>query len=458
VKFRRRRYSPDGRKRKPVFIDRFSFPKQALGDFVSGGFLFTGMPDPENHWKVSMKVSGKGSFSPLNFSCMKRAFSLALRGKGKTSPNPMVGALLAKNNQIIGEGWHRRHGGAHAEAGAIQAVLAAGLSPAGADLYCTLEPCCFNAPDKHQPPCTDLIIKGGVKRVYIANFDPNPRVSGKGIAILEEAGIEVRTGLCFEAGEELNRAFFTFHRLGRPFIHLKIAQSLDGRIAAPDGGAEARRGRTSTPDSGARWISDEKARRMVHRLRSFYDAVLIGRGTALADDPELTVRLVKGRNPLRVVLDSRLSISVDARLFALSEPEKTIIIHNLDADAGKAAKLRSLGAELIPIKAAGKAASGDKAGSGGLPLKKVLAVLGKRGVQSILVEGGAEVFGSFLREGFWDRLSIFIAPMVLGGGVNAVTDLGISSIAQAMRFKKGAFSRFGSQMLFEVNRETESQN
>jgi len=252
--------------------------------------------------------------------------------------------------------------------------------------------------------------------------------------MLEAAGIKVRTGLCSDEGEELNRAFFTFHRLGRPFVHLKMAQSLDGRIAAADG--------------SARWISDEAARRMVHRLRSHYDAVLIGRGTALADDPELTVRLVKGRNPHRVILDSRLALPETAKMLSLSDPAKTIIFHSDGADAGKAEKLRSLGAELIPIKGAGSREQGT-----GLPLREILAALAKRGIQSVLVEGGAGIFGSFLREGLWDRLSIFIAPFILGGGVNAVSDLGIGSMDKAMRFRNGAYRRVGSQILFEVNRE-----
>ena len=346
----------------------------------------------------------------------------------------MVGAVLVKGSRITGEGWHRRHGEAHAEANAIQAALDAGLSPKGAVLYCTLEPCCFKAPDKRQPPCADLIIKSGIKKVYIANLDPNAKVSGKGAAQLEEAGIKIITGLCQETGEELNRAFFTFHRLGRPFVHLKMAQTLDGRVAAPDG--------------GSRWISDEAARRMVHRLRSHYDAVLVGSGTALADDPELTVRLVKGRNPRRVILDSRLALPASAKLLELPEPEKTIIIHSSDAASGKAEKLRARGAELISINAE----------SGGLPLKEVLAALGKQGVQSVLVEGGAGVFSSFLREGLWDRLSLFIAPLVLGGGVSAVSGLGFGSMEEAMRFKTGSFRRIGSQILFEVNRGIELQS
>ena len=358
---------------------------------------------------------------------MKRAFALARRGGGKTAPNPMVGAVLVKDGRIIGEGWHRRYGGGHAEAEAIQAVLASGLSPAGADLYCTLEPCCFNTPDKHQPPCTALIIKSRIKRVFIASLDPHPRVSGKGAALLKKAGIQVRAGLCSEMGEELNRAFFTFHRLGRPFVHLKMAQSLDGRIAAQDG--------------GSRWISDVPARLMVHRLRAFYDAVLIGRGTAIADDPELTVRLVKGRNPLRIILDSRLAIPETAKILRLPEPEKTIIIHTRRADIRKAEILRSRGVTLIP------------ADANSLTLEKVLAILGKRGVHSVLVEGGAEIFSSFLQKKLWDRLSVFIAPIILGGGVSAFSGTGGVTMDQAKRFKNGSFRRVGSQILFEVNNE-----
>ena len=381
-------------------------------------------------------VTREQTFSPFDFSCMKRAFSLAGRGAGKTSPNPMVGAVLVKDGRIIGEGWHRRHGEAHAEAEAVKAALAAGFSPADAVLYCTLEPCCFKAPDKLQPPCCELVIKSGIKKVYIANLDPNARVSGKGVKQLAAAGIEVKSGLCAEAGEELNRAFFTFHRLGRPFVHLKMAQTLDGKAAATDG--------------SSRWISDETARRLVHRLRAFYDAVLIGSGTALADDPELTVRLVKGRSPHRVIIDSGLAISTKAKLFSLSDPKsaeepgKNIIVHSDSAPARKAEKLRSLGATLIPLKA-------EKAGI--LPLKEVLAELGKLRIQSVFVEGGASITSSFISGGLWDRLSLFIAPVLLGGGTDVISGLGIKSMDQAMRFGNGVFRQIGSQVLFEVNRE-----
>jgi len=369
---------------------------------------------------------------------MKRALTLARRGEGRTSPNPMVGAVLAQDGCITSEGWHRQYGQAHAEARAIQAALDSGRSPAGAALYSNLEPCCYTAPEKRQPPCTDLIIKSGIKRVYIANLDPNPKVSGRGIAALQKAGIAVSVGLCSSEGEELNRAFFTFHRLHRPYIHLKLAQTLDGKVAAPDG--------------SSRWISDEAARRITHRLRSRYDAVLVGSGTACADDPELTVRLVKGRNPLRIVLDSRLTISETAKLFNSSDPEKTIIIYSDDkspARTQKAEKLRAKGAGLIAIPSSPPLPTPHSP----LPLPDVLSALAKRGVQSMLVEGGAGVCSSFFREGLWDRFSLVIAPVILGGGVSSISGLGINSMAQAVRFSNGSFRRIGGQTLFQTDRE-----
>ena len=391
-----------------------------------------------------MQVSGTARkeqiFSPFDISCMKRALVLARRGEGRTSPNPIVGAVLAKDGRIISEGWHRRYGEAHAEARTLQAALDNDRSPVGADLYCNLEPCCYTAPEKRQPPCTDLIIKSRIKRVYIANLDPNPKVNGGGVAVLQKAGIAVSVGLCAAEGEELNRAFFTFHRLRRPYIHLKLAQTLDGKVAAPDG--------------SSRWISDEAARRITHRLRSRYDAVLVGSGTARADDPELTVRLVKGRNPLRIVLDSRLTISETAKLLNFSDPEKTIIVYSDDkspARTQKAEKLRTKGAELIAIPSSPPLPTPHSP----LPLKAVLEALAKRGVQSALVEGGAGICSSFLREGLWDRLSLVIAPVILGGGVSSISELGIDSMAQALRFGKGTFRRVGGQTLFQTDREQE---
>jgi diaminohydroxyphosphoribosylaminopyrimidine deaminase/5-amino-6-(5-phosphoribosylamino)uracil reductase len=336
-----------------------------------------------------------------------------------------VGAVIAREGRLIGEGWHRRYGGPHAEAAAIASARRAGETLAGAALYCTLEPCSFTSPEKHQPPCTGLIIESGIGRVVISNLDPHPRVNGGGVRALRRAGVAVQTGLLSALGEELNRDFFTFQRIGRPFIHLKIAQSLDGRIA-PAGGR---------PGPGAPfWITDEAARKIVHRMRGRCDAVLIGRGTALADDPELTVRLARGRNPLRVVLDSRLRLPLSAKLFRQSDPEKTIVFCAAGADKRKAQAIRDTGASVIPLAA-------------GLPLAAVLASLGERGVRSVLVEGGESVFSSFLREGLWDRLSVFIAPLILGDGKPCVRGIG----GGGMRPVDVRIKKIGNQILFEGN-------
>jgi diaminohydroxyphosphoribosylaminopyrimidine deaminase/5-amino-6-(5-phosphoribosylamino)uracil reductase len=387
-----------------------------------------------------VKKSG-GVFSEFDRACMKRAFTLARRGEGATSPNPLVGAVIARGGRVIGEGWHKRCGGLHAEAEAFQAALRAGESLAGADLYCTLEPCCFTSPEKRQPPCAQSIIKNGIRRVVIANQDPHPLVSGKGVLLLKKAGITVESGLFAEEGEELNRAFFTFQRLGRPFVHLKIAQTLDGKIAAH---GSAKTGKNSGLTPHPNWITDEAARKIVHKMRARYDAVLVGRGTVLADDPELTVRLTRGRNPLRVVLDSCLNMSLSAKLLHLPDPEKTLIVCGAGASLKKMAAIRNTGADVLPLKIPRKAK--DKAG---LPPAAVLAALGKRGVRSVLVEGGEKIFSSFLREGLWDRLSVFIAPLILGNGVPCVSGLGIGSLAEALRPGNIRIQKIGNQILFE---------
>ncbi|MCL1817990.1 MAG: bifunctional diaminohydroxyphosphoribosylaminopyrimidine deaminase/5-amino-6-(5-phosphoribosylamino)uracil reductase RibD [Spirochaetaceae bacterium] len=375
-----------------------------------------------------MERGEKNGFSAFDLQCMKRALRLARRGEGRVSPNPLVGAVVARGGRVLGEGWHRRYGGPHAEAMALAAVRAAGEDTAGADLYCTLEPCAFTSPEKHQPPCTDLVRKSGIRRVVIANKDPNPRVNGKGIRTLRKAGIQVETGLLSAQGEELNRAFFTFQRLGRPFVHLKIAQSLDGKIAALKAGR------------GPQWITGGESRKIVHRMRGCCDAVLIGKGTALADDPELTVRHTRGRNPARVVLDSRLALPLGAKLLAQDEPQKTIIFCAAGADKRKIQALKSRGARVIPLP--------KNRGGKGLSLRAALAALGETGARSVLVEGGEKVFSSFLREGLWDRLSVFIAPLILGTGKPCVAGLA-GSLARAIRPENVTIRKTGNDILFE---------
>ena len=393
-------------------------------------------------------MEGKTLSSPIPF--LQRALQVARKGRGKVSPNPLVGAVLVKDGKIIGEGFHRKYGGKHAEAWAIEEATRKGYLVEGSDLYCTLEPCCFTGPEKHQPPCTDLILQHKIKRVFLCTLDPHPRVRGKGAGILLDAGIEVRVGILASQALALNEGFFTYQIQGRPFVHLKIAQSIDGRIAALDG--------------DSRWITDEQARRMVHRLRATYDAVLVGKNTARVDDPELTVRLLKGRNPYRIVLDSRLELPLCSKIFHLRDPDRTIVItaaYPSTSERGsytgapleresfekKRQSLERLGVRVVAVPLHPNAPSGTPPGL--LDLSALLSRLGDLGIRSILVEGGASVFTSFLREGLFDRITFFIAPMVIGKGVEGIGDLGIRRIAEHLRFEGVRFRRIGNQIVLD---------
>jgi len=369
------------------------------------------------------------SFTPADEAFMCRALRLARGGRGRASPNPLVGAVVVREGRIVGEGFHREYGGPHAEA---EAIRAAGGTSFGSDMYCNLEPCCFTSPEKKQPPCTDLIIRSGIRRLFIANRDPHPLVDGRGIESLRRAGLEVFSELLEKEGEELNEGFFTFQRLGRPWVRLKAAQSLDGRIAAAGG--------------DSKWITDLAARRMAHRLRARHDAVLVGRGTALTDDPELTLRLARGRNPFRVVLDSRLSLREDARVLNLPDPDRTILLCGPRADREKIRRLRDRGATVIPLGTEDPPGEGSGAG---LPLGPALSALAGRGIRSILVEGGGGVLTSFLREGLWDAAAVFIAPVIIGRGIDAVGDLGVKRVAEAFRLGEVRVRRIRDQVLVE---------
>lgn len=317
---------------------------------------------------------------------MARALRLARRGIGKVSPNPMVGAVLVKEGRIIGEGFHPQTGEPHAE---IYALRMAGEDAKGAVLYVTLEPC--NHYGK-TPPCTEALIQAGIKEVVVARRDVNPRVAGKGILRLREAGIEVREGLLEEEAGALNRSYEKFITSGMPFVSLKIASTADGKIAT---------------DKGlSRWITSVESRRYVHELRRRSDAVLVGVGTVLTDNPHLTVRDVRlkgARQPLRVILDSHLRIPLGAAVLKSGPP--TLIFTTREHDQKKAGWLREMGVDVIPV--------GLK--EGWVDLGDVLRELGAREVVDLLVEGGASVFSSFLRGGMVDRIYLFVAPKVFGG-------------------------------------------
>ncbi|TVQ36957.1 MAG: bifunctional diaminohydroxyphosphoribosylaminopyrimidine deaminase/5-amino-6-(5-phosphoribosylamino)uracil reductase RibD [Spirochaetaceae bacterium] len=336
---------------------------------------------------------------------MSRALALARRGLGLTRPNPAVGALLVKDGRVIAEGWHRRAGSEHAEVAAIEA---ADQPLRGATLYCTLEPCCHDGPYKRTPPCTRRIISEGIGRVVVAALDPNPAVDGRGVAALREAGIEVTVGPLAMPALQLNEAFAAAVRLRRPFVHLKAAQTLDGYIATADG--------------DSRWITDKQARTVAHELRAAGDAVVVGAATVRRDNPLLTVRHVAGRQPLRVVLSGCRPLPADSPLFHDRFADRTLVYQ-------------------------------PEAGRTHVDLHALLDDLLRRDVQSVLVEGGSRVLSSFLARGLWDRLSLFVAPRILGGGVRTVDGLGIASIADAIALQEVSIERLGNGVLISGYRD-----
>lgn len=324
---------------------------------------------------------------------MQRALQLAEYGRGCVSPNPMVGCVLVADGHIIGEGWHRHYGGPHAEVQAVRNAEARGNAEllASATAYVTLEPCSHYG---QTPPCAALLIDKKIKRVVVANDDPNPLVAGRGLTMLREAGIAVASGLLAELGKELNRRFFTFFEQKRPYIILKWAETADGFIAAAGG----------TPFA----ISNARSSQRVHRWRSEEDAILVGRQTALSDNPALNVRHWQGQNPVRIVLDRRLSLPISLRIFDQSQ---ATIVYNY---------LKNTEIPVTPerySKHYAVAFSQIKPGNDELP--QVLEDLHRRKIQSVLVEGGATVLEAFMQAGLWDEIRRCQSPMRLGNGVKA---------------------------------------
>jgi len=366
---------------------------------------------------------------------MQRALRLAEGGRGRTSPNPMTGCVVVKDGRVIGEGFHERHGARHAEAAAIESCREHNENPRGAHLYCNLEPCAAAYPGKLTPPCAAAIVRAGIARATVATLDPNPHVSGAGVRRLREAGIAVTVGVEADAALLLNVPFFTAAHYGRPYVHLKIAQSLDGRIAARGGDSQ--------------WITDAAARRLVHRMRAEHDAVLVGRGTALHDDPRLTVRDVEtgawpAATPWRVVLDSRLALPAAARLASDEHAGRTIVLTTDQADPVRRRELTARGVHVQVV----------AGGADGRPdIDGVLRALYERGIRSLIVEGGGAVYTSFLRAGRFDRLSVFVAPLLIGEGVTAVGDLGIERVAAAARLQGVTTSVIDDQVLVSGYRD-----
>jgi len=353
----------------------------------------------------------------------QRAIQLAGHGLGWTSPNPAVGAVLVKDGRIIGEGWHHRHGELHAEREALADAERRGEDPSGATIYVTLEPCAHAG---SQPPCADGLIEAGVSEVVIGAEDPTAKTRGVGPSRLEDAGIKVRWAEGEPAAEALGliQDFRKRALSGKPLVTLKMAMSLDGKVA------------TRTGDS--KWISGEESRALVHRWRAEMDAVAVGSGTLAADDPRLTARQVDGpvRQPARVVFDSRLVTTPGAALFEDVGEAPVLIVAGPDPDPGRGRALEAAGAEVIPV--------------GGEPFARfgaAMEILGSRGIGSVLLEGGPVLAGAAISAGEVDRTEIFVAPLILGGGRSATEGPGPELMEQAPRVPELRVSRVGQDVL-----------
>ncbi|HUM15917.1 MAG TPA: bifunctional diaminohydroxyphosphoribosylaminopyrimidine deaminase/5-amino-6-(5-phosphoribosylamino)uracil reductase RibD [Candidatus Nitrosotalea sp.] len=355
---------------------------------------------------------------------MARALALAARGRGLTSPNPMVGAVVVRDDVIVAEGFHERAGGPHGEAAALSR---AGDHARGATLYVTLEPCNHVG---RTPPCVDAIVRAGIRRVVSAIRDPNPRVTGGGTDALVAAGIEVTNGVLEREARDLNRVFFTAIERQRPHVTMKWAMTLDGKIAAFD--------RTS------RWITGEAARREAHRLRSQSDAIVTGIGTVLADDPALTVRLEQPwpREPYRVVLDSRARLPLDAAMLRSGSRGRILVAVGDDAPAPRVAALESVGVTVLQCKSR----------EGRVDVSDVCARLHALDVTAVLLEAGSGLGGAFLEAGLVDRVAVFVAPMLLGGarapGPTGGTGL---TLGDAVRLTDLTTRPLGDDWLLEAN-------
>ncbi len=355
-------------------------------------------------------------------SYIRLAAEIAKKGMGNVSPNPLVGCVIIKNDRIIGAGYHEQFGGPHAE---INAINSAAESVEGSTLYINLEPCSHFG---KTPPCVDRIIESRIKRVVIGTMDMNPLVSGVGIKKLKSAGIDVKVGVLEKECIELNKFFFKYITRKIPYVSLKAASTLDGKLADVNG--------------NSKWISSTASRRYVHYLRSKYDAVLIGTGTALKDNPSLTVRLTEGRNPKRIIIDSGLRLNFSKGLLA-ENPDKKLYIVTSRANAGKR-KIKILekkGINLIFVKE-----DADRR----LNLKNILKELAKIQVASVLVEGGGEIFTSFVKSSLFDDIILFLSPKILGNGIPFINDTGISSIKRAYKLKLREAEKIGDDLLIEL--------
>ena len=359
---------------------------------------------------------------------MKQALAIAQYAAGRTSPNPLVGAVIVRDGRVVGQGWHKKAGTAHAE---INALEQAGTLAQGATMYVTLEPCSHHG---RTGPCVEAIMAAGVKRVVVGMVDPNPLVAGKGIAILGKAGIEVKEGVLASEAALLNEIFIKWISTQMPFVILKTAMSIDGKIAAYTGHSQ--------------WITGAKSREAVHQLRDCCDGIVVGIGTVLADNPNLTTRLsYEGKNPIRIIVDSMARTPLAAHVVT-DGLAPTIIVVTTDAPQMRVDALRSAGMEVLSLEAK----------QGGVPLRQLFTILGKRGITSLLIEGGASINASVLADNLVDKIQWFIAPKIIGGNdaPGPVGGVGANEVTNANLLEDISMRLIGEDMLISAyvrNRE-----
>jgi len=355
---------------------------------------------------------------------MRIVLSLAKRGIGSVEPNPAVGAIITKANQIIGKGWHKKFGGPHAEINALEDCKSLGVSPRGATMYVTLEPCSHKG---KTDPCAQAIIDAGLAKVFVASEDPSKHASGKGISRLKSAGIEVQTGICENEAKLLNAPFMKFASTGKSWVVLKWAQTIDGKVASVDKGA------------GNRWISNETSRRDSHKLRRRSQAILVGINTIIADNPRLTARPNKGKTPIRIVLDSFLRIPQDCKLLKTAKQIPVIILasqKSVKDNPWVAKQITGMGVELLTYP--------DTYGKSNLYF--LLEELSKRSVTQLLVEGGPTVLTSFLAENIADEIHIYIAPKIFGSRGSARIAGPMDRLARALDLHYVNIKSFGGDV------------
>lgn len=352
---------------------------------------------------------------------MGLAINLARKGIGKVNPNPMVGAVIVKDNEIVGTGYHEKYGGKHAE---INAIENSRERLNGSTMYVNLEPCSHFG---KTPPCVDKIIESKINKVVIASVDPNPLVQGKGVKKLRDAGIEVKVGVLDEENKKLNEVFLKYIKNKKPFVVIKVAMSLDGKIA------------TATGQS--KWISCDESRRYVHKLRSEVMGILVGINTVIKDNPMLDCRLENGKNPIRIIVDTTLKIPIDSKIVSSSKSIRTIVVTTKNANRNVIKLLEDKGVEILTVNLKNNL----------VDLKEMINKLGELNIDSILIEGGSSLNFSAINENIVDKIQVYVAPIILGGesSKTSIGGQGVDDIKEASKLHRLEYKQVGSDILIE---------